>query len=139
VSRIWSRADLVPIDVVLRHSSPIASETRGIYGEGWHRGSRDSATPIVEKVQSLGFGCALLSHRLGPKDKYPAQVEDVATAFAWMKRPIAEKGGNRERVFPVAHVGSAFETGQREPLEANTDTGTIISSREIPPCAYIWV
>ena len=28
------------------------------YGGGWHTGSRKSVTPIGEKFQSLGFGCA---------------------------------------------------------------------------------
>ncbi len=37
------------------------------YGGGWHTGSRKSVTPIGEKLQSLGFGCALVSHRLSPR------------------------------------------------------------------------
>src|SRR2546423_5085265 len=48
------------------------------YGGGWHTGSRKSVQPIGEQLQRLGYGCALLSHRLSPKDKFPAQVEDVA-------------------------------------------------------------
>src|SRR5437588_10762687 len=32
-----------------------------IYGGGWHTGSRKSVTAIGEKLQSLGYGCALLS------------------------------------------------------------------------------
>src|SRR5580765_5148264 len=55
-----------------------------IYGGGWHAGSRKSVKPIGEKFQSLGYGCALLSHRLMPPDKFPAQIEDVAAAFAWI-------------------------------------------------------
>jgi acetyl esterase/lipase len=41
------------------------------YGGGWHSGGRKSVTPIGEKLQSLGYGCALLSHRLGPGHKFP--------------------------------------------------------------------
>lgn len=63
------------------------------YGGGWHSGSRKSVTPIGKKLQSLGFGCALLSHRLAPKDTFPAQIEDVAAGFAWVKKNIAEMGG----------------------------------------------
>src|SRR6202140_3296035 len=68
------------------------------YGGGWHSGSRKSVTPIGKKLQSLGFGCALLSHRLSPKDKFPAQIEDVAAGFAWVKKNIAERGGNPKQV-----------------------------------------
>jgi acetyl esterase/lipase len=62
------------------------------YGGGWHRGSRKSVTPIGEKLQSLGYGCALLSHGLSPQDKFPAQIEDVAAAFAWVKKNIIATG-----------------------------------------------
>jgi acetyl esterase/lipase len=55
-------------------------------GGGWHTGSRKSVARIGEQVQRLSFGCALLSPRLGPKDKFPAQAEDVADAFAWVKK-----------------------------------------------------
>ncbi len=77
------------------------------YGGGWHTGSRKSVTPIGEKLQSLGYGCALLSHRLAPKDKFPAQIEDVAAAFAWVKARIAAKGGAPARVFLVGHSSGA--------------------------------
>jgi acetyl esterase/lipase len=77
------------------------------YGGGWHRGSRKSVTPIGEKLRNLGFGCALLSHRLAPQDKFPAQIEDVATAFAWVKQNIRDKGGDRNRVFLMGHSSGA--------------------------------
>jgi acetyl esterase/lipase len=77
------------------------------YGGGWHAGSRRSVTPIGEKLQSLGFGCALLSHRLSPKDKFPAHIEDVAAAFAWVKKNIADKGGDPKRVFLIGHSSGA--------------------------------
>jgi acetyl esterase/lipase len=77
------------------------------YGGGWHRGSRKSVTPIGEKLQSLGYGCALLSHRLSPKDRFPAQVEDVAAAFAWVKKNIGAKGGDTKRVFLMGHSSGA--------------------------------
>jgi acetyl esterase/lipase len=77
------------------------------YGGGWHTGGRKSVTPVGEKLQSLGFGCALVSHRLSPKDRFPAQAEDVAAAFAWVKQHIAEKGGDPRRVFLMGHSSGA--------------------------------
>src|SRR5437868_2178987 len=68
------------------------------YGGGWHTGSRKSVTPVGEKLQSLGFGCALVSHRLSPKYRFPAQADYVAAAFAWVLKHIAEKGGDPRRV-----------------------------------------
>jgi acetyl esterase/lipase len=77
------------------------------YGGGWRTGSRKSVTRIGEQLQRLGFGCALLSHRLGPKDKFPAQAEDVAAAFAWVKKNIGAKGGDPKRVVLMGHSSGA--------------------------------
>lgn len=77
------------------------------FGGGWHSGSRKSVAPIGARLQSLGYGCALLSHRLSPKDKFPAHIDDVAAAFAWVKRNIAAKGGDAKRVFLVGHSSGA--------------------------------
>lgn len=77
------------------------------YGGGWRSGSRKAVAPIGKKLQELGFGCALLSHRLSPKDKFPAQIEDVAAGFAWVKRNVAARGGDPKRVFLMGHSSGA--------------------------------
>jgi acetyl esterase/lipase len=77
------------------------------FGGGWHTGSRKSVTPIGEQLQALGYGCALLSHRLAPKDKFPAQAEDVAAAFAWVKKTIEARGGDPKRVVVMGHSSGA--------------------------------
>jgi acetyl esterase/lipase len=77
------------------------------YGGGWHTGSRKSVTPIGEHLQALGYGCALLSHRLAPKDKFPAQAEDVAAAFAWVKKNIEARGGDPKQVVVMGHSSGA--------------------------------
>ena len=77
------------------------------YGGGWHKGGRKSVTLIGEQLQSLGFGCALLSHRLGPKEKFPAQAEDIAAGFAWVKQNIAAKGGDPKRLVLMGHSSGA--------------------------------
>jgi acetyl esterase/lipase len=77
------------------------------YGGGWHTGSRKSVTPVGEKLQRLGYGCALLSHRLSPKDRFPAQAEDVAAAFAWVKKNIAAHGGDPKRMVLMGHSSGA--------------------------------
>jgi acetyl esterase/lipase len=77
------------------------------FGGGWHSGGRKAVTAIGEQLQRLGYGCALLSHRLAPKDKFPAQAEDVAAAFAWVKKHIAAKGGDPKRVVLMGHSSGA--------------------------------
>jgi acetyl esterase/lipase len=77
------------------------------FGGGWHTGGRKAVAPIGARLRDLGFGCALPSHRLSPKDKFPAQAEDLAAAFAWVKRHIAERGGDPKRVFLMGHSSGA--------------------------------
>ena len=78
-----------------------------VYGGGWHTGSRKSVAAIGEKFQSLGYGCALPSHRLAPKEPFPAAAEDVAAAFAWVKRNIEARGGDPKRVVLMGHSSGA--------------------------------
>jgi len=77
------------------------------YGGGWHTGSGKSSKPIAEKLQSLGYGCALISHRLSPAYTFPAQAEDVAAAFAWVKKNIAARGGEPKKVVLAGHSSGA--------------------------------
>jgi acetyl esterase/lipase len=77
------------------------------YGGGWHSGRGKSSIPIAQKLQSLGYGCVLVSHRLSPPDSFPAQPEDVAAAFAWTKANIVARGGDPERVILAGHSSGA--------------------------------
>jgi acetyl esterase/lipase len=77
------------------------------YGGGWHSGSGKSSNPIAEKLQSLGYGCALVSHRLSPPDVFPAHAEDLASAFAWVKSNIAARGGNPKHAILAGHSSGA--------------------------------
>lgn len=51
----------------------------------------------------LGIGCAAASYRLAPQAKWPAQPEDVASAFAWLEANLAARGGDPDRVFLFGH------------------------------------
>jgi acetyl esterase/lipase len=77
------------------------------YGGGWHSGSGKSSTPLAEKLRELGYGCALISHRLFPPDVFPAQAEDLAAAVAWVKANIAARGGDSSRIILAGHSSGA--------------------------------
>jgi acetyl esterase/lipase len=77
------------------------------YGGGWHSGSGKSSRPIAEELVRLGYACALVSHRLFPPDPFPAPVEDLAAAFAWVKSNIASRGGNPKKVLLAGHSSGA--------------------------------
>lgn len=63
---------------------------------------------ICENFVRAGVGCAKISYRLAPENKWPAMPNDVAGAFAWVKRHIAERGGDPSRVFLAGHSSGCF-------------------------------
>jgi acetyl esterase/lipase len=77
------------------------------YGGGWHSGSGKSSTPIAEKLRALGYGCALITHRLFPPDAFPTQAEDLAAAVAWVKTNIATRRGDPNRIILAGHSSGA--------------------------------
>jgi len=58
---------------------------------------------LCQTFQSIGFGCAATSYRLAPGHKWPAQPEDVAAAFSWLKQNLRSRGGDPHRIFLVGH------------------------------------
>ena len=50
-----------------------------------------------------GIGCAAMSYRLFPTVDWPVPVEDVAAAYAWLRRNIGDRGGVETDVFIVGH------------------------------------
>lgn len=58
---------------------------------------------IGEAFQKAGVACAVMSYRLGSDAKWAAQPQDVASAFAWLKRNIKSRGGNEKRIYLAGH------------------------------------
>ena len=52
---------------------------------------------------SLGIGCIATSYRLAPASKWPAQPDDVAAAFRWVKENIGSRGGAPDEIFLFGH------------------------------------
>lgn len=77
------------------------------YGGGWHSGNGKSSAPIAVELSRLGYGCALVSHRLFPPDTFPAPAEDLAAAFAWVKSNIGSRGGDAHKVLLAGHSSGA--------------------------------
>ena len=78
-----------------------------VYGGGWHGGSRKNLAGVGENLQAQGFACALVGHRLCPPHRWPAMIEDVAAAFAWVHGHIAERGGDPARIAVAGHSSGA--------------------------------
>jgi acetyl esterase len=69
------------------------------HGGGWVMGSAEIVDRLVRRVADRS-GCAVLSvdYRLAPEHPFPAAVDDVSTALAWLRRTAPELGLHPKRV-----------------------------------------
>ena len=76
----------------------------GSLTDDWPAGRKNAPYPDMARAfQRAGVAVALMSYRLGPSHAWPAQPDDVAAAFAWVKSHIASRGGDSSRVFLMGH------------------------------------
>ena len=74
-----------------------------IHGGAWKTGDRAQYAPLGNRYAREGFLTVIPSYRLAPKHPHPAQIDDVAAAFAWTARHIAEHGGDTNRIYVAGH------------------------------------
>jgi acetyl esterase/lipase len=74
-----------------------------IHGGSWRSGDRSNYVALGNRFTKEGVLTVVPSYRLAPKNPHPAQIEDVAAAFAWTVRHIAEYGGDTNRIYVAGH------------------------------------
>lgn len=74
-----------------------------IHGGAWRSGDRTQYPPLGNRYAREGFVTVVPSYRLAPRHPHPAQIEDVAAAFAWTVRHIASYGGDTNRIYVGGH------------------------------------
>lgn len=77
-----------------------------LHGGAWTFGDkREQGRPMLHEFAARGWLVVSINYRLAPRDPWPAQIEDVMRAFAWVKANVANYGGDPTRV--VVAGGSA--------------------------------
>jgi len=74
-----------------------------VHGGAWVRGDRSQYPFFGNHFAKAGYVVVAPSYRLAPKNPHPAQIEDVAAAFAWTVKNIAQHGGDPSRIFIAGH------------------------------------
>jgi acetyl esterase/lipase len=74
-----------------------------VHGGAWRGGDRSQYTSLGNRFAKLGIGVAIPSYRLAPANPHPAQIEDVAAAFAWTAAHIGEYGGDARQLYAAGH------------------------------------
>ncbi len=78
-----------------------------LHGGSWRTGDRSLYTALGDRLARAGIGVAIPSYRLMPQNPHPAQIEDVAAAFAWVVKNIAQDGGDPSRIYLSGHSAGA--------------------------------
>lgn len=79
-----------------------------LHGGGWKRGDKSYQVGGKAKVYTdAGFVYVTANYRFVPQIQFPTNAEDVASAIAWVKKNIAQHGGDPSRVFLSGHSAGA--------------------------------
>jgi len=77
------------------------------YGGRWEYGSKADYLFVGQALASKGIVTVILDYRLYPSVRFPVFVEDGAKAVSWVRRHIADHGGDPERIFLIGHSAGA--------------------------------
>ena len=78
-----------------------------IHGGGWQTGDKANVQEKPAWFMQKGFVFVSINHRLLPEVDMDTLVRDVAKAFGWMHKNIAEHGGDPKRVLVGGHSSGA--------------------------------
>ncbi len=74
-----------------------------VHGGGWISGYKEHMNFMAPALNAGGVILASIGYRLAPGHLFPAGVEDVADAIAWLYHNIAGNGGDPDRIFIGGH------------------------------------
>ena len=78
------------------------------YGGALTAGDKSEHAFVGQRFASAGIATVVVNYRLSPGVTHPAHIKDAAASFAWVKRHIAEYGGNPDRIFVIGHSAGAY-------------------------------
>lgn len=83
-----------------------------VHGGGWHSGDPDDYGFIARNIAAQGYVAVLAGYRLGQAGRYPAMLEDTASAIGWTHAQIARFGGDPARIVLAGHSAGAYNVVQ---------------------------
>ena len=121
-----------PADDMIAESMPTVVS---VHGGSWARG--DKANSDWRKVclwlANEGFVAASVNYRLVPEARFPAQVDDVAAAVAWLREPaqVERFGIDPARIGAFGgsaggHLASLLGTLGEGPLDAGSRVAAVV-------------
>lgn len=78
-----------------------------LYGGGWTSGARADYAFVGATLAEAGYTVVIPDYRKYPDVRFPAFVEDAASAIAWAHHKIAAHGGDPARITVMGHSAGA--------------------------------
>jgi acetyl esterase/lipase len=78
------------------------------YGGSWQNGNKDYYLALGEAFATKGIVVAVADYRVYPQVKYPAFIEDSASALDFVHGHVARYGGDPKRIFVSGHSAGAY-------------------------------
>ncbi len=69
-----------------------------VHGGGWASGERANMAPLAARLAARGYAAATVSYRLSGQALYPAAIDDVKEAVAWLRKGAGSFGIDPARV-----------------------------------------
>ena len=92
-----------------------------LHGGSWTFGDkREQGRPMLHEFVRRGWVVVAANYRLAPRSPWPAQIEDAARAFGWVKKNIASYGGDSTRLVIAGgsaggQLASLLALGEKDP------------------------
>jgi len=96
------------LDIYLPEGRRNAPVIVSYYGNQLMGGDKTEDAYVGRRFAAAGFVTVVVNYRLSPTVSHPAHVQDAAASFAWVKRHIAEYGGDPDRVFLIGYSAGAY-------------------------------
>lgn len=104
-----SKNELHKLDIYKKLNVKNAPVLIFIHGGAWRIGSKDNkAHKDIGRIYARkGIVVVEINYRLSPKVKHPSHIEDVASAFNWVKQNISRYGGDPAKIYISGHSAGA--------------------------------
>ena len=102
-----------------------------IHGGGWNAGSPKFFDYVGQCIAKAGYRCVLIGYRHSPKNKYPAQIEDVCCGYNAAVKCLKDKGIDVSKIIVAgpsagAHLSSILCYSESDQERYSVDISNVI-------------
>jgi acetyl esterase/lipase len=95
------------LDVYRPKSEELRPVVVFFYGGSWSAGRKSEYAFVGAALAERGYVTAIPDYRLYPQVRFPAFIEDGASAVAWVQQHASEFGGDPDRIVLMGHSAGA--------------------------------